>query len=164
MGIKPRSFCQCSTTELHLNPIFKFFFFQMLRSLYLIYFLLLCWVGYIVAFRKTLIMYQMFCSWIHPLHHSPPSSSSPIPRTVSTSITFPFTYMCTQYLHHIHPPSPFPHLLPLSHWYKPSRQDLLWPPVLKFCIRKEKEVKLTFWLFDSYTRSFLMAFPCLYVL
>jgi hypothetical protein len=44
----------------------------------------------------------------------------PIPGVVSTGIIFPFTYMCTQYLHNIHPPMfTFPHLL--SHWYKPSQ-------------------------------------------
>jgi hypothetical protein len=37
----------------------------------------------------------------------------PIPGTVTTDIIFPITYMCTQYLHHIHLPSPFPHLLSL---------------------------------------------------
>jgi hypothetical protein len=26
--------------------------------------------------------------------------------------------MCTQYLHHIHPPSPFANLLSPSHWYQ----------------------------------------------
>jgi hypothetical protein len=33
---------------------------------------------------------------------------SPIPGTVPIDLIFPFTYMCTQYLHHIHLP-PFPH-------------------------------------------------------
>jgi hypothetical protein len=43
----------------------------------------------------------------------PPFSSifSPIPGIVSTDIILPFTYMCAQYLHYIHHPSPFPHLL-----------------------------------------------------
>jgi hypothetical protein len=47
-----------------------------------------------------------------PLHHSPLSFSPLIPGIVSTGINFPFTYMCTQYLHHIHPPMPLPYLLP----------------------------------------------------
>jgi hypothetical protein len=38
----------------------------------------------------------------------PPSISG----IVSTGIIFPFTYMCTQYLHYIHLPTPFPNLLP----------------------------------------------------
>jgi hypothetical protein len=33
--------------------------------------------------------------------------SPPIPEIVSTGIIFPFIYMCTQYLHYIHPPIPF---------------------------------------------------------
>jgi hypothetical protein len=36
---------------------------------------------------------------------------SPIPGIVSVGTIFPFTYMCTQYLHCIHPPMPAPHLL-----------------------------------------------------
>jgi hypothetical protein len=38
----------------------------------------------------------------------PPS----IPEAVSIGIIFPFTYMCTKYLHHIHPPKVFPHVTP----------------------------------------------------
>jgi hypothetical protein len=34
-----------------------------------------------------------------------------IPRIVSTGLIFSFIYMCTQYLHYIHPPTSFPHLL-----------------------------------------------------
>jgi hypothetical protein len=37
--------------------------------------------------------------------------SSPIPVIVSTGLIFPFTYMYTQYLHHIHLPTPSPHIL-----------------------------------------------------
>jgi hypothetical protein len=50
------------------------------------------------------------------LEFTPPPFSfippSPIPRIVSTSLIFPSIYMCTQYLHHIHLPTPFPHTLP----------------------------------------------------
>jgi hypothetical protein len=46
-----------------------------------------------------------------PLHHFPLSPSFPIPGIVSTGIIFPFTYMCTQYLHHIHLHTLFPSLL-----------------------------------------------------
>jgi hypothetical protein len=35
-----------------------------------------------------------------------------IPGTVSTGIIFAFTYMCMHYLHHIHPPTPFPATIP----------------------------------------------------
>jgi hypothetical protein len=61
--------------------------------------------GYIVAFTKILTILQ--------IHHPLPLLSSPVPGVVSTGLIFPFTYTCTQYLHHIHPPMPFPHLLPL---------------------------------------------------
>jgi hypothetical protein len=40
---------------------------------------------------------------------------SPIPGKVSIDIIFPFTYMCTQYLHCVHPPMnflPSPPLVP----------------------------------------------------
>jgi hypothetical protein len=37
----------------------------------------------------------------------------PIPGIVSPLLTFPFTYMCIQYLHYIHPPMLFPYILPL---------------------------------------------------
>jgi hypothetical protein len=62
-----------------------------------------------VAFTK--VIYQIYHSLIHLPHHSPLSPPPPIPGTVSTGLIFPFTYMCTQYLHHIHPPTPFPFLL-----------------------------------------------------
>jgi hypothetical protein len=67
----------------------------------------------------------------------PPFSfvSLPIPGTVSTGIIFAFTYMCTQYLHHIHSPIPFPYLLLVP----PHRQDLYCPPILRFCKRKKKK-------------------------
>jgi hypothetical protein len=64
---------------------------------------------------------------------SPPSIiilySSPPPLPGIISETFPFTYMCTQYLHYIHLPTLFPHLLPPHNWYQPhpSTQDLFHP-------------------------------------
>jgi hypothetical protein len=67
--------------------------------------------GYIVAFTTVPTIYQIYHHWIHPLHHSPLSSPPPIPAVVSTGLIFPFTYMHTQYLHYIHPPTPFLHLL-----------------------------------------------------
>jgi hypothetical protein len=53
--------------------------------------------------------------------------SAPIPEIVSTGIIFPLTYMCTQYLHYFHPPTPFsqlflPKLVPLPAHH--PRQDL----------------------------------------
>jgi hypothetical protein len=66
---------------------------------------------------------------------------------VSTDIVFIFTYMCTQYLHHIHPPIPFPHKLP-----PPTGTNLPLPPdrtysTLLFCnFVEEKKEKMTFLL------------------
>jgi hypothetical protein len=55
-------------------------------------------------------------------------------------LIFPLTYMCTQHLYHIHPPTPFPYLLPLPTVTNPCpRQDLFYPPVLWFCKRKKKK-------------------------
>jgi hypothetical protein len=54
---------------------------------------------------------------ISQLNLPPPSFSfvppPPIPGIVSTCHIFPISNMCTQYLHHIHPLIPFPHMLPL---------------------------------------------------
>jgi hypothetical protein len=93
--------------------------------------------GYIVAFTKVLTIYQIYHTWIHPFHLSPP-----IPRVVSTDTIFSFTHMCTQYVHHIHPPSPFPHLFPLPLVSLPAPpQDLFHPLLLQFCIWKKKKKK-----------------------
>jgi hypothetical protein len=55
---------------------------------------------------------------------------SPVPGVVSTGLIFPFTYLCTQYLHHIHLPTPFPYLLPAPIGTNAPRKDLFCPPVL----------------------------------
>jgi hypothetical protein len=67
-----------------------------------------CGWGYIVAFAKVLMMYQIYHTWIHPFHCSfiPPSPDTW--TSVSTGIIFAFTCMCIHYLHDIHPPTPFP--------------------------------------------------------
>jgi hypothetical protein len=94
--------------------------------------------GYIMPLIKVLIIYQIYHTWIHPLHHSP---LSPILGTVPTGIIFPFTNRLTQYLHYIHPPMPFPHLLPPP-LVPPSspRQDLFCPPSLRFFLKKKRDV------------------------
>jgi hypothetical protein len=46
---------------------------------------------------------------LQPFSLTPPT---PIPWTISTDIIFPFTYIRTQYFHHIHPALPFLHILP----------------------------------------------------
>jgi hypothetical protein len=51
-----------------------------------------------------------------PILYYPPT---PIHGIVSKAIIFPFTYMCTQYLHNIHPPVPFPH-----HFLPPSSTSM----------------------------------------
>jgi hypothetical protein len=75
-------------------------------------FFLLCRVGYIVAFTKVLTMYQMYHSWIHPLHLYHPS-----PYCCNTSIgnIFAFTYMCTHFctVFTLLPPFPATFSLPL---------------------------------------------------
>jgi hypothetical protein len=112
--------------------------------------------GYIVAFTKVLIIYQTYHTWTHPLHHSL-LFPSPISGTVPTSIIFLFTYTCTQYLHHIHPPTLFPHitlpLVPTSLHHR--RQYMFCSPILWFCKRKK-------WHFDTYAVSFPVALPCIY--
>jgi hypothetical protein len=51
-------------------------------SIYASFLLLLCW-GYIVAFTKVITIYQIYHTWIHPLHHFPLFSPPPIPGIVS---------------------------------------------------------------------------------
>jgi hypothetical protein len=82
---------------IEVNSFFLIFF----KKLFI---LLLCW-GYIVAFTKIFTIYH---TWIHPLHNSPLSPPPLILGIVLTGLIFPFTFMCTQHLHLIHPPIPFP--------------------------------------------------------
>jgi hypothetical protein len=71
--------------------------------------------GYIVAFTKVPKIYQIYHTWIHPLHHSPLSYHPLIPGIVSTGFIFPFTYMWTYYLYCVCLPTPLSplFLLPL---------------------------------------------------
>jgi hypothetical protein len=57
---------------------------------------------------------------------------SSIHGIVSTGFIFAFTYICTQYFHHIHPPIPFPHLLPLPMGTTPPEEDVLYPYLWTF--------------------------------
>jgi hypothetical protein len=75
---------------------------------FLMFFLLLLYCGYNVAFTKffPFIIVEFTPSIILPY---PPA---PILGIVSPDLYFPFTYMRT-YFCHIHPPTPFPCILPL---------------------------------------------------
>jgi hypothetical protein len=58
--------------------------------------------GYTVAFIKVL-MYQLYHSWIYPLHCF--IFPSPIPEVVSAVTIFAFAYMYMHHLYPIHPPT-----------------------------------------------------------
>jgi hypothetical protein len=75
---------------------------------FLIFLLLFCW-GYIVSLWQK--SYNI--SWFN----SPPPSFSfisppPSPGIVSSGLIFPFTYMCTKYFQHIHPPTSYHYIVP----------------------------------------------------
>jgi hypothetical protein len=74
---------------------------------------------------------QMFLQYIKyitleftPFYHCSLFLPPAIPGIVSVGIIFAFTYKCTQYLYHIHPPTHFPHFLPLPTGINPPWQDL----------------------------------------
>jgi hypothetical protein len=94
---------------LYWDTISSFFHF----SFHFQYFLLLCWVGVHCSIYKS--SYNI--SNISYLK-SAPSPFSFIPSlhfwNSFNRYHFSCTYMCTQYLHYIHPPTPYLHLLPPS--------------------------------------------------
>jgi hypothetical protein len=99
--------------------------------------------GYIVTFTKLFIIY-------HTSIYSPPPSFSfilppPVPRTFSTGLSFPFTYMCVQYLYYIHLPTPFPHIHFPSRWYQSPRQDLFSLLFSVFVKKNKRETFLFVW-------------------
>jgi hypothetical protein len=96
----------------------------------------------------------------HPPHHS---LSSPFPHTWKSLNRHHFSIYIFMYI--IFAPystfqvlSPHP---PYSHCYQLPRQDLFCPLVLQFCKRKTMTFLFTS---NSYTGSFQVTFPCIYVL
>jgi hypothetical protein len=100
-----------------------------------------------VTVIKVLIIYH---SWIHPLHHSTLSS---LPHSWNSFNMSHFSIFIHEYIifHHIHPPTPFPYVLPLPLVPTP-RQDLFCLPVLCFG-KKRKHTHLFLYkefLFDIF--------------
>jgi hypothetical protein len=82
---------------------------------------------------------------------------SPILRTVSTGVTFPFSCMSAWYFRHIHPPAPFLISSP-SHWCLPTGRACF---TFLYSIFEKRDfclLKIT-----NYTGSFIMTFPSIYV-
>jgi hypothetical protein len=111
-------------------------------------------------------MYQIYHTWIHFYHASylPPP---PIPGIVSIGIIFAFSYMYTQYFHHIHCPKHFPHHFshPIgTHLLKPAPQGRTCSTILlsdcveekwkqsHFCLCKRKVATqgVSLWYFQVY--------------
>jgi hypothetical protein len=110
--------------------------------LFIYFILLLCLVGvhcdiYKDSYNISNILYVI--SSPPPFYFISPSPL--IQKTVSTGIFLLFTIMSTQYLHHIHLLTSFPHLLsPLTAISPSPRQNLFFLPVLLFYKRKKKEM------------------------
>jgi hypothetical protein len=92
--------------------------------------------GYIVAFIKALIIYQIYHIWIHLLHHSSLFPPFPIPKIVAIIILFHF-YTCAHSIVLYSPSQTISPPLPPSHWYQHH------PLLLDFV----KEQKRDFYLF-----------------
>jgi hypothetical protein len=57
----------------------------------------------------------------------------PVLEIVSTVLIFPFTYMCTQYLHQTHPPTPFPPQRPYFLLLPTPETRAVFPSFVWFC-------------------------------
>jgi hypothetical protein len=124
LGFELRTLCLVGRLFYCLNHSASPFlwFLNYKTSLYILFFpLLLCWVGvHCGIYTKVLIIRQIYHTWIYPFHCSP-LSPFPSSETVSTGIIFTVSYMCTHFLHCIHPPTPFPcHLPPTTSANPPS--------------------------------------------
>jgi hypothetical protein len=102
-------------------------------------------------FTKVLTLYQL--NW------TPQQSFFiPLPSVleVSTGFIFPFSYMNTQYFHHIHPPTPFPYILSHPTSATPQTGPLVtsYSPFFDkrhFCLFKIAIQGVSFWYFHVYT-------------
>jgi hypothetical protein len=130
------------------GPIIQFiylFIFIYENCILFIYLSLLCWVGVYCGIYKSFYNIPNM-SYLNSL--PPPFSfiSSPLPHSWNSfnRYHFSFTYKSTQYLYHIHPPSPFPHLLTLPLVATPPT---LVGPVLPSCslILSKKKRKRKRW-------------------
>jgi hypothetical protein len=103
-------------------------------------------------------MNQIYHTWIYLLNHSPSSIliHPPLPQSglVSTGIMFAFSYMCTHFLHHIHPPTLLPHSpIPLlSHWCQPPIPRRTCSALLSsdFVEEKREKIKWKTWRFSLF--------------
>jgi hypothetical protein len=93
------------------------------------------WV-YIVISTKVLIIYQIYHTWIHPLHRSP---LFPCSRNSFNRYHFSF-YIHVYTVFALYLPSYTLSLPPPPPIGTNSRQDLFCPPVLWFCKRKTKDI------------------------
>jgi hypothetical protein len=91
---------------------------------------------------STILLYPSFL----PFQNSFNRSHFSICITVYT-VFAPYSPSCT-----LPPPHPSPALVPTA------RQDLYGTPVLPF---GKKKKKMTFFVYDNYTGSFLVTFPCI---
>jgi hypothetical protein len=148
--------------------------FQVKEICFLVYlFFLYCHDGWgnIVAFTQVITVYQIYCTWIHPLNHSPLSLPPPIPG-VSADIIFAFTYTCTHFIALYSPSYSISLELFWSRWclsFPASHpgKGLLCTPVLWLRAKKRKDKMkkhdILAWDKGSYTGSLLWFFHiCMY--
>jgi hypothetical protein len=119
--------------------------------------------GDILWHLKKFLIYH---TWIHPLHCSPLFSPHLTYGIVTTGIFIAITYMCTHFLDCIHPPNPFPQQLPAPTGASPSLLVRTCSTFLFSNFAEQKRENMTFlfvWDKSSYTGSFLVVFPHIYI-
>jgi hypothetical protein len=110
-----------------------------------VYIFLLCWVGILYGIYKSSYNISSVSYLNSPspqLCFIPPP---PILGIDSAAIIFAFTYMCTQFLYHIHSPTPFLHHFPLPTGLLPHNRTC--STLLFSNFIEEKRKKLHFCLF-----------------